>query len=161
MDHRGGLNIPARPSRDPALVGAIAKNNLRAADQAGCAISTGGYRGISPITFKPSPVSIQKHESMKQQTDPYKFAPGYYWFSFAGPRNDPRYTGPRGFLGVAIVYADSYDEGLSKTWAMNINPGGNVLGGLMNFQPDEKWCNRLLSRESIEAMEEEYSRGNN
>jgi hypothetical protein len=35
-------------------------------------------------------------------------------FAFAGPRNDPQYTGPKGFPGVAIVNADSCDEGLLK-----------------------------------------------
>jgi hypothetical protein len=98
---------------------------------------------------------------MKSQLDPYKIKPGYYRLSFAGPRNDPRYTGPKGFLGVAIVYADSYDEGLGKTWALKINPGGYVQGSLMDDVPNEKWCNRLLSRELVEEMCKEYSKPSN
>lgn len=98
---------------------------------------------------------------MKSQLDPYEVKPGYYWFSFAGPRDDPRYTGPWGFLGVAIVYADSYDEGLGKTWALRINPGGHVRGSLMDTAPNEKWCNRVLSRELVEEMRKEYSKPSN
>lgn len=93
---------------------------------------------------------------MKSQLDPYEIKPGYYWFSFAGPRNHPRYAGPKGFLGVSIVYTDTYDEGLGKTWALKINPGGSVQGSLMDKAPNEKWCNRLLSRESVEEMSKEY-----
>ena len=95
---------------------------------------------------------------MKERLDPYEIKPGYYWFSFARPRDDPRYTGPKGFLGVAIVYADSYDEGLGKTWALKINPGGCVQGSLMDKAPNEKWCDRLLSRESVEEMNKEFPR---
>jgi hypothetical protein len=98
---------------------------------------------------------------MKKRLDPYENKPGYYWFSFAGPRDDPRYTGRKGFLGVAIVYEDSYDEGLGKTWELKINPGGWVQGSLMGKAPNEKWCNRLLSRESVEEMGKEHPKPSN
>jgi hypothetical protein len=39
---------------------------------------------------------------------PYDYKPGYWWLSFVDPRK------PKGqrFLGVAIVMASSFDEGL-------------------------------------------------
>ena len=87
--------------------------------------------------------------------NPYEYKPGYYWLSFAGPR-------PKRFLGVAIVEAESYDQAVQKAWELEINPGGNVLGGLMDHEPSEKWCNRLLSRRLLAEMELEYpSRGGN
>ncbi len=86
---------------------------------------------------------------------PCKYKPGYWWMSFAGPR-------PIRFRGVAIVYAESYDQALQKTWDLGINPGGNVLGDVMDGVPNEKWVNRLLSRKLLAEMEMEYpSRGRN
>ncbi len=78
---------------------------------------------------------------------PCKYKPGYWWLSFTQP---PR---PKRFLGVAIVYAESYDQALQKTWKLGINPGGNVQGDVLDSVPDEKWCNRLLSRKLLDEME--------
>ncbi len=83
--------------------------------------------------------------------DPYKYKPGYYWLSFAEET---------GFLGVVIVQAESYDQALQKAWELEINPGGNVLGGLMVEVPSEKWHDRLLNRKMLKEMELEYPRFN-
>ena len=76
----------------------------------------------------------------------------------------PRHSGepPYGFRGVVIVYAESMDDAIQKSWHLNINPGGEVLAGLMDHTPEEKWVNRLLSRKLIAVMGFGYkARGNN
>jgi hypothetical protein len=63
----------------------------------------------------------------------------------------PRHSGerPYGFRGVVIVYAESMDDAIQKSWHLNSNSGGEVLAGLMDHTPQEKWVNRLLSRELV------------
>jgi hypothetical protein len=84
--------------------------------------------------------------------DPYEYKPGYWWLSFAGPRSDPDYAGPRGFLGVVIVFADTFDDALGLAWALKLNPGGAVQASLLEHIPDSRWCSRLLTKELIEEM---------
>jgi hypothetical protein len=52
---------------------------------------------------------------------------------------------PYGFRGVVIVCAESMDDALNKSWALKLNPGGEVLAGLMDHTPEEKWVNHRSS----------------
>jgi hypothetical protein len=90
-------------------------------------------------------------------TDPN---PGYWWLSFSMPRHSAE--PPYGFRGVVIVYAESMDDALNKSWALKLNPGGEVLAGLLDHTPEEKWANRLLNHKLIAVMGFGYkARGNN
>lgn len=78
----------------------------------------------------------------------------WFWISFSDP------TKPRGFLGVAIVNVPGsgrregdVDYAIEKTIALGINPGGMAL--VIELAEDEVppiiFCNRLLTREELEA----------
>lgn len=61
---------------------------------------------------------------------------GLWWLSFADPHK------PKGeqFLGVAIVQAASMKLAVSRTWELQINPGGEVIGVPIirkNVKPDK------------------------
>ena len=48
----------------------------------------------------------------------------YFWLSFRDSEENKN-------LGVCIVKASNFDEGITKAWSLNINPGGEVLGMAM------------------------------
>ena len=73
----------------------------------------------------------------------------YMWLSFASED-----TGKN--LGVCIVEAENFTEGIQKAHQKDINPGGQVAGFKMNeeqFQGEELELDRLYSREEMKAME--------
>ena len=69
----------------------------------------------------------------------------YMWLSFADEK-----TGTN--LGVCIVEANDFDEGLKKSWKYSINPGGHVAGYSLNeeqFQKQKVELNRLYTRQEM------------
>lgn len=76
---------------------------------------------------------------------------GWYWLSFADPDK------PKGeqFLGVSIVYAHGITTGTIEARRLGINPGGEVVGILLERVPHSRFLNRLLNRQ--EAKEAENS----
>ena len=73
----------------------------------------------------------------------------YMWLSFASEE-----TGKN--LGVCIVEASNFTEGIQKAHQKGINPGGQVAGSKMSeeqFQGEELELDRLYSREEMIEME--------
>jgi len=74
-----------------------------------------------------------------------------WWLSFADPER------PKGtqFLGVIVIEAASFEEAILKTWALKLDPGGEVMGYEMDEreQLDEKYHNRLLSAKELEEAD--------
>ncbi len=70
-----------------------------------------------------------------------------WWLSFADP------TLPEGdqFLGVVIVEAPGFILATLLCHKLGINPGGEVAGWPTDGI-DEKWVNRLLTKDEIKEM---------
>jgi hypothetical protein len=82
----------------------------------------------------------------------------YWWMSFCDP---DRPEGDR-FLGALIVRANSNHEMLSRSWALGLNPGGEVAFFEIPEQYEERippdWIEtRLLTRDECEALEKKWS----
>lgn len=79
-----------------------------------------------------------------------------WWLSFVDPERsapiDQQQPGTGGFLGVAIVEADSLEGALTVSHLSGINPGGEVgvTGPLPVDAIGAEWRGRLLS--AAEAM---------
>lgn len=64
-----------------------------------------------------------------------------WWLSFANP-------GPKGFLGVVIIKAPTFEKAIEKAWRLGINPGGQVKGLIVRLTQEQlrEWGERLLTR---------------
>lgn len=75
----------------------------------------------------------------------------YYWLSFRDPEKNEN-------LGVAIIEdAEDLAVAVSKAHSLEINPGGEVLGVLMNkaqFNSEGLESNRLYTRQ--EMLDNDY-----
>lgn len=72
--------------------------------------------------------------------------PVLWWLSFCDPGR------PKGqqFLGVAVVEASGLMHAHQRTWALGINPGGEIQACPVGGVPIE-YRDRLLSRTDLEA----------
>jgi len=73
----------------------------------------------------------------------------YFWLSFSDPEINKN-------LGVCIIKASNFDEGIRKAWALNINPGGEVMGMEMTEAQTLAQgleINRLYTKTEITALE--------
>jgi hypothetical protein len=61
------------------------------------------------------------------------------------------------FIGASLVYAESPMQAMQNAWEIGCNPGGEVMSVIPDFIPDDKWINRLLSREELKEMEQEVT----
>ena len=79
---------------------------------------------------------------------------GRWWLSFC-KTNWPAAVRKNGyhFLGVAIVEADGFMQAIKKTWDLQINPGGEVKGWMVENVPSE-YHDRLLSRREDLGIED-------
>jgi len=73
-----------------------------------------------------------------------KAEPGFWWLSFVDPEDGK-------LLGVVIVRGESFDDALTRSGRLGINPGGGVRGTKLpkGAEPDKQFLNRLLSAEEI------------
>jgi hypothetical protein len=69
---------------------------------------------------------------------------GFYWLTFVDHE-----TGE--FKGAAIVWGSNFDDALSTSWKLGVNPGGEAHGWKYREgrQPKEEFLNRLLSEKEI------------
>jgi hypothetical protein len=76
-----------------------------------------------------------------------------YWLSFCDDE-----TGPNcgAFLGVSIVEAPNPDEAMLQSWALGVNPGGEVMICELPDDADARtppeFIARLLSREDLARL---------
>lgn len=76
-----------------------------------------------------------------------------WWLSFADPE---------GFKGVVVVNATSLDHAIRQTWALGLNPGGEVAGMRLERGVGPECMYKLLDKEQVlalgaEGMEEEHA----
>ena len=76
-----------------------------------------------------------------------------YWLSFA----DANLPEGKQFLGVAIIQADTLEEAIVKSWKMQVNPGGEVVGHRIYYRPEAReipfaYQRRLLSKRDIDQL---------
>lgn len=57
------------------------------------------------------------------------------------------------FLGGVLVDAPNMIAATATAHALGINPGGQVAGVVCPEPPPEEWCNRLLTRDDLEAFD--------
>lgn len=69
--------------------------------------------------------------------------PVWFWLSFVGEDGE--------FRGVAIVKAGGIMEATMRASGYGCNPGGEVRAYPLDNIPDERVCNRLLSKSDLEA----------
>ena len=71
--------------------------------------------------------------------------PAQWWMSFCDPDK------PKGqrFIGVVVVEAPGFAHAHQKTWALGVNPGGEVQGAQIEGFPAE-YLDKLLSRVELE-----------
>lgn len=76
----------------------------------------------------------------------------YFWLSFVDPGKVPGTA----FLGVSIVETESADikEAIGVAWDLECNPGGEVLGGPINYTPPKEFVNRLLQKDDLDKLSE-------
>lgn len=72
--------------------------------------------------------------------------PVFWWMSFC----DTDLPEGQQFLGVAIVEAPGFVHAQQKTWALGINPGGEIQAFPVEGVPAE-CLDRLLSRAELET----------
>jgi hypothetical protein len=71
-----------------------------------------------------------------------------YWLGFA----DQKLPKGRQFPGVAIIEAIGYVEACLTAHRLGINPGGEVLGWLVDNDPPSEYRNRLLSADEATKL---------
>lgn len=103
-----------------------------------------------PLIIEDAPLTEAEIQTVLAglEDGPYAIVPGWYWLSFADDT---------GFLGVAITYANSFDEALRATRRKGINPGGSVQGVVMDdtivqAHIPEAMRERLLTKEEVMSM---------
>ncbi|ARB13830.1 hypothetical protein Ccr2_gp299 [Caulobacter phage Ccr2] len=124
--HLGLPYDPTRRLRGPVLRWCLAEDRTQTE-------VLGALRGAA--------LSIKK----ARMRDPYEIINGWWWLSFADDT---------GFLGVAVLHAESFDAALRKSGATGLNPGGSVQGVPLpeEYVPAEPYRNRLLNAaEAISA----------
>jgi hypothetical protein len=83
-----------------------------------------------------------------------------WWLSFVDPSrsaaSEEQQPGTGGFLGVAIVQADSLEDALTVSHMTGINPGGEVgiAGPIPPHMIAAEWRGRLLTAAEAEAIPE-------
>lgn len=76
-----------------------------------------------------------------------------FYLSFADPDR------PKGtqFLGACVIRAESILDAANRARDLGANPGGEVMGHAIEAKTaalvDERWQNRLLSKEDVIAMD--------
>lgn len=79
-----------------------------------------------------------------------------FWLSFC---DGDRPAGTQ-FLGAAVVPGRDIGEAITNAHRLHINPGGEVLGKLIDPERasliDQAWLNRLLNREQCEVFDDEW-----
>jgi hypothetical protein len=80
--------------------------------------------------------------------------PGYWLLTFISQRFNGK--PPYGFRGAVVVLADSANDAVNKCFELQLYPGGNMMANFMEYVPDPKWCNRVLSAELVTEMDSEY-----
>ncbi len=81
----------------------------------------------------------------------------WWWMSFC----DPDLPVGKKFLGALLIEASDFDDVLTKSWALGLNPGGEVVSFPVPKEYEERIepsvTYRLLSREECEAFERRYN----
>lgn len=88
---------------------------------------------------------VQERKAMlmeQEQGNP----PALWWMSFC----DPHKPNGQQFLGVAIVEAPGFMHAHQKSWALGINPGGEIRATRVEGVPVE-YHDKLLSLKELEA----------
>jgi len=75
----------------------------------------------------------------------------WFWLSFA----DSERPAGQHFIGVALVLAKDPVAAMKTAWTLGINPGGQIAAWPLDDAPEERWTNRLLTREDVIAMQGE------
>jgi hypothetical protein len=66
----------------------------------------------------------------------------WFWLSFADKA---------GFRGGCFVFAPGFMTAVERARALELNPGGEVVGVAVNEVPPPEWQNRLLTKADMEA----------
>ena len=88
---------------------------------------------------------VMRLEGIRELAEQDRSGPGgWWWLSFASTED--------GFLGVAIVPGGGVMEASLNARLLGCNPGGEVWSVQIPAEhvPDEKYLNRLLSKEELE-----------
>lgn len=81
-----------------------------------------------------------------------------WWMSFVDPElsapPEEQVPGGGGFLGVAIVQADSIEAAMTASHPTGVNPGGeiSIAGPLPAWTIAPEWRGRLLTAAEAEAI---------